>query len=154
METLYEGVGKIVYTFILSFVNSKETAEDVLQETFLKLYVKPKIMTDKDNGLAYIMTIARNVSLNTIRKNKRLTPAPDEDIIFFGGQDTRAVEDLAVLKEALSVLTEEERRVFILSKAYGFTLEEVAKIMRVSVATVKRRSKSAKEKFDEKNNDL
>lgn len=149
METLYRGVGKLVYAFIMSYVGSKETAEDVLQETFLKLYLKPKVMTDKDNGLAYIMTIARNVSLNTLRKSKRQTPTSDEDIVFFGGQETRSIDEQSVINEALSRLTLEERKIFILSRAYGFTFKEVGQIVGMSVATVKRRAKVIKDKLKE-----
>ncbi len=149
MEKLYTGVGKLIYTFVLSYVKSKETAEDVMQETFLKLFTKPKTMTDKDNGLAYIMTIARNVSLNVIRKNKRQIPSSDEELVFFGGQDVKPIEEKSVLKEALAILSDEERRVLVLSQAYGFTFEEVSKIMGTSVATVKRRSKAAKDKLNE-----
>lgn len=149
METLYNGVGKIVYTFILSYVKSKETAEDVLQETFLKLFTKPKTMTERDNGLAYIMTIARNESLNAIRRNRRLTLSTDEEIVFFGGSDKSNVEEISVINEALSVLTGEERKIFVLNKVYGFTLSEVSKILGMSIATVKRRSRSVKDKLNE-----
>lgn len=144
MECLYNGIGKAVYSFIFSIVKEKNSAEDVMQETFLKLFTHPKVMTEKDNGLAYILTIARNKSLNYIKKNSRQIPT-DDDILQKGVKQGDMVEN-AEIKAFLNTLTEEEKRVLILKELYGFTYEEIRKVLHLSIATVKRRMESVREK--------
>ena len=60
LHTLYEKINKSVYAFALSITKNPHDAEDVLQETFLKIYQKAKDYTSYDKPMAWIFTIAKN----------------------------------------------------------------------------------------------
>ncbi len=148
MTELYNGISKAVYSFIYTYVKHKETAEDILQDTFIQLIRKPKVFNDSDNGFAYIMTIARNLSLNHIKREKKNQISTMEELDVFSTSTENNSEKSAFLKEFLSTLSEEEKRVLILKESYGFTFQEIAKVMKLSLATVKRRMADVKKSFE------
>ncbi len=147
MTELYEGIKRQLFSFIFSFVKSKEKTEDLMQDTFIKLFEKPKIMTEKDNGFAYILTIARNLSLNHIKRESKMKISTSEELEFLGGSVEGTAFKNSMLKEFMSTLSEEERKVLILKELHGFTFDEIAKIMKIGIATAKRRMAEVKKKF-------
>ena len=149
MTMLYTGIGKAVYSFILTYIKDRYQAEDILQDTFMQVMKYKKVFTDSDNGMAYIFTIARNLSLNYLKKAKRTQVSTIEEIDVFTGSSEGESETKAFLKEFLATLTEEERRVVILKEIYGFNFEEIRVTMKLSIATVKRRMADVKKKVKE-----
>lgn len=146
MEQLYNGIGKAVYSFIFSYLKDSHLTEDIMQETFLRLFTKPKVMNENDNGLAYIMTIARNLSINLMKRERKQIATESETIEIFSGVALGAGERKAEIKEFIATLTEEEKKVLILKEIHGLTYEEIRKVMKLSIATVKRRMESVREK--------
>ena len=61
-----------IMNFIYRFVVSRELAEDLTQEVFIKIYNGASNYYPKSKFKTWAFTIARNVSLNEIRKNKGL----------------------------------------------------------------------------------
>ena len=146
MTELYSGIGKAVYSFILTYIKDRYQAEDILQDTFMQVLKYKKVFNESDNGMAYIFTIARNLSLNYLKKAKRTHVATTEEIDVFSGATEGVSETNVILKEFLATLTEEERRVVILKEVYGFNFEEIRVTMKLSIATVKRRMADVKKK--------
>lgn len=65
---LYDNMAKPVYYLALSVLKDKSLAEDVLQDTFLKVYEKAE--SCQKNPRAWIMSIARNIALNKLKRSK------------------------------------------------------------------------------------
>ena len=66
---LYNSTGNLLYNSIYPILNDPDLTSDIVQETFLKvLQVK---MKNADNGLAYLLTIAKNMAINTFNRRKR-----------------------------------------------------------------------------------
>lgn len=147
MEELYNGISKAVFSFIMTYVKNSYSAEDLMQDTFIQIIKHPKKFDDTDNGMAYILTIARNLSLNFIKKEKRQQISTMEEIDLFSGATSGDSEKKVYLSQFLSTLSDEERRILIMKEYYGFTFEEIRKSTKLSIATVKRRMADIKNKF-------
>jgi RNA polymerase sigma-70 factor (ECF subfamily) len=122
-----------------------EEVEDIVQETFVLSYAasrKKKI----SNPCGFMMTIARNVALNLIKRadKKRhfaLDELPDDDFEAYAcnvEQRCQSDEMFLYFCRAVAELPVDCRRVFILKKVYGLTQDEVAERMGISPRTVEK----------------
>jgi RNA polymerase sigma-70 factor (ECF subfamily) len=141
-----------LYGYLLRFLKDPEMAEDLLQETFLRVWRKRGEFRHIASFSTWIYTIAGNLARSEWRRRKRwrmlrLGPSDSEDEPTIQLPDTRAMPDkmvedrLAVnaLATAIHGLPERYREVVILRDLQGMTYEEIAGIVQVPVGTVKSR---------------
>ena len=137
LHTLYEKTHKSVYAFALSITKNTHDAEDVLQETFLKIYHKAADYSSYDKPMAWIFTIARNFALMKIRERKKEGSLEDDNDV--PEQDFSFVEDVGeriVLKTAINKLEESERTILMLHAVTGLKNREIAELLDMSINTV------------------
>ena len=67
---LYLRVHKAVYGFALSIVKNQHDAEDVMQDTFLKVDAAAGSYQSKGKPMAWVLTIARNLALEKLRERR------------------------------------------------------------------------------------
>lgn len=143
--------------FIYGYVRDTGLAEDILQEVFVELYCRRSFKEQSDAAFkTYLYTIARNKSLNAIKKRKRKRELsletlmeknaalgegePDEEKAFTYGE--RADEQLErseqakALHAAISRLKEDYREVLILRYFEDLSPEVIAKITKRKVKQV------------------
>jgi RNA polymerase sigma-70 factor (ECF subfamily) len=122
---LYLRYSDNVYSYIRSILRDDHEAEDVTQHVFAKLMtVIPKYEQRSVPFAGWILRLAHNAAIDHLRGRRRTTPAEE---IF--GEDERAQDDLdrgSCLREALSTLPEEQRRVVVLRHLVGLTPPEIA----------------------------
>lgn len=112
---LYTNTYQAVYGFLLSILNNREEAEDILQETYIKIRENASSYRNKGKPLAWIFTIARNLAYMKLRKNKRISMLCIEDVeSVIGFSDVTNAEERMVLEAAFRVLNMEERQIVIL----------------------------------------
>jgi RNA polymerase sigma-70 factor (ECF subfamily) len=124
--------------FIYGYVKDSFLAEDILEDTFIEIYFRRSF---KETGTAsfktYLYTIARNKSLNALKKRKRKKEVSIEALdvgsaYFLSGADTEeALENKRrkrTLHAALFDVKEEYREVLLLRFFDGLSPEEIAKI--------------------------
>ena len=141
-----------LYGYLLRFLKDPEMAEDLLQETFLRVWRKRGDFKHIASFSTWIYTIAGNLARSEWRRRKRwrmlrLGPGETEDDPDIelpdpkAETDTKVENELAVraLAEAVQKLPERYRQVVILRDMQGMTYEEIAGIVRVPVGTVKSR---------------
>ena len=131
---IYNDMKTPVYTVIYRTVGSHETAEDIMQELFLKLFSNPPGNNVK-NLRAYIFRSAYNMSVDWLRR------APLTESISDNISDEGSESDLIIkldIQSALQKLTEQERTSVVLRLNAGLTLIETSRIMNKSTATVHR----------------
>jgi RNA polymerase sigma-70 factor (family 1) len=142
-KTLYDGCFDHITAYIFKLCKSPSATEEIMQEIFLKLWVNRAALADVDTPEAYIFTIARNKTIDYLRrlaKESRLINTlsaqlqhPDNNI-----DDKLNREELQrLIEEALSQLSPQKNQVFRLSKQEGLTHDEIAERMQVSKSTVK-----------------
>ena len=134
---LYETTSNAVYAYAFSLLMDREDAEDVMQETFLKIHAAAHLYRPQGKPMAWIMTIARNLCMSRFRGKKKQTelmPAHTEGET--GLSLIRQAEDRMVLEAAMDVLSQEELRIIVLHGVSGVKHREISEIMQIPLSTV------------------
>ena len=147
---LYSIYSKPIYNFIWRLVGSTAEAEDLTQETFLKVHSELKSLRDAGQFRFWLFRIARNEVYQLLRKTKRKTEVPieDEDLPFVdflpdsspglnpeGKVLSRELND--VIRQSLLELKPKYRDVFVLAVFEKMSYEDVANIVGRSLLSVK-----------------
>lgn len=138
LEQLYHETRAAVYGFSLSITKNPADSEDVLQETYLKVWANAERYTAKGTPMSWILTITKNLSLMKLREKKRHQDLkPEEWDLSFHIPDTAGnTEDRHLLEAALNMLSEEERRIILLHAVSGLKHREIADLLELALATV------------------
>ncbi len=124
-----------IYRFILKNLKHEDKAQDVVQDTYEKLWVKVNEVAP-DKVRSYLFTTAYHTMIDMIRKEKRLTVFEAEK------HDRPATPDhytglARILDEAVIRLPEDQRSVIMLRDYEGYSYEEIAEITGLSESQVK-----------------
>lgn len=153
---LYHKYHRKLFYFVLNLTQSQQTAEDVLQEVFVKIWADRKQLTGITNFNAWIFRITKNHVLNGLRRmaQETLILAEIARDINAGTEDTYALlsyKDVhAVLKAGMSELPPQQKLVMELSRDEGLKYEEIGARMNISPLTVKKHAAQALQYLREK----
>lgn len=135
-------------------LSSKEEAEDIVQETFVRVYQHRQSFNFKHCFSTWIYTIGLNLARNELRKRKRFK---FYDITDMQGNETEFAVDPKLpsrlpqaLDSAVKSLPEKYRTAFMLRDVEELPYEEVAKVLDVPLGTVKSRVNRARMMLREK----
>ena len=144
-----------VFKFLLKITSKDAIAEDLVQETFLKLIknIDKYNIKGKAKFSTYLITIARNCYLDYLKKyNKEFQ---DIDTLEFSNNTSLEYDYFKkenyheVLKE-INKLPKEQREVIKLKYLEGYTLNEIAKIQNTTSNTIKSRLFESRKKLKDK----
>ena len=162
-EVLVRRHRRPVFNFCLRIVGQRERAEDLVQETFLKMAKNASAFRERAKLKTWMYTIARNLCIDELRKMRHRNAASldrpagpaDEDprplvdrVASADAGPDRAAEAARLkplLVEALAALPDEQREVFVLREYAGVPFKEIAEITGTPVNTVKSRMRYALE---------
>ena len=136
--------------FVGRIVTDKETSEELVQETFLRIYKRKQSYTPVYAVSTWVYTIALNLARSELRKRKlrrflSLDYLKEETDFEIPDKESREFESLVpVLKQAIEKLPEDYKTAFILCDIQRLPYQEIAEIMRVPVGTVKSRINRAR----------
>ena len=145
LKDIYETYGSYIYRIILGIVGRKEDAEDLTGDFFIKLYGCISGYKSGSGHKGYIATIARNMALDFLRKNKRemlqsFSEPEDDNEPAVQYADTVNVEESVInelsLKEALDSLNEKERRIVDMKILSDMTFKEISEALIKPIGTV------------------
>jgi len=137
--------------FVYRFVGNQEEAEDIVQETFLRVYRKRKAYKRIAKFSTWIYTIAGNLSRTELRRRKRrkifsVTDMGYEDRDYEISDDgynpeshVEGVIQEEIIHKEINNLSPKFREVIILRDVQELSYEEISKIIRVPIGTVKSR---------------
>lgn len=141
---IYDSFARELIVYIHGFVRSREVAEDLLHETFIRLIVHARREAFYEKNVrALLYTIARNLAIDYIRRlragealHARAMPgaavrSPDLEV------EHRELEDR--IDRFMAALSPLDRSVFIMKKELQLTYGEMAEILGISERTAKRR---------------
>lgn len=137
LEKLYRDLGPSVFGLALSILKSKTLAEDVLQDTFVRVKTAAGDYRPGTNGRAWILTIARNIAISIVRSSQYETYA--DEALPREADDTDHMQksiDSLMLKETLSKLDEQERQIVLLHAVKDLKHREIAEIIDIPLGTV------------------
>ena len=141
-----------VSNFLFKITCNKEVAEDIVQETFIKLIknIDKFNIKGKASFSTYLMTIAKNCYLDYLRKHHN--QLQDIDINYFG--DKLTSEDIYFKNENYNDLLKEidklpqiQNEVIRLKYLEGYTLNEIARIQNTTSKTIKSRLFESRKKL-------
>lgn len=146
LQILYENFARLLFSVAYTLTGSRETAEDVLQDTFLKVAENAASYKHRENGSvkAWVVTICRNLSLDTLRKT---VPTVEIDHNLHTGDTAADIDSDLAFFELLSPLTREEKEIVILKLSWGLRHTEIAKILNLSPQNVRQKYKRAVDKL-------
>lgn len=142
-----------LYNFVYRFVSDRETAEDIVQETFLRCIKHSHQFPAIEQVSTWLYTIAGNLAKTELRRRKRWHWVPigpsddDERTAFFEpvdpeqlpGEQTDTSRVHESVADAIQELPEEFREAVLLRDLNGLSYEEIAKVLNCPVGTVKSR---------------
>jgi RNA polymerase sigma-70 factor (family 1) len=153
---LYHKYHRKLFYFVLNLTQSQQTAEDALQEVFVKIWADRKQLAGISNFNAWIFRITKNHVLNGLRRmaQETLILAEIARDINAGTDDTYALlsyKDVhAVLKAGMNELPPQQKLVMELSRDEGLKYEEIGARMNISPLTVKKHAAQALQYLREK----
>jgi|SRR5882757_9755422 len=143
---MYEKHGAALAAYECSCGLDHASAEDVVQQLFLKLLGK-KIFVPQ-TPLAYLYRATRNASLNLRRNRRRETNLTETESWFVHPNGNR--DECLHLQQALQELPEEQREIVFLKVWSGMTLLEISKVTETPLNTVASRYRYALGKLRER----
>jgi RNA polymerase sigma-70 factor (ECF subfamily) len=147
-----------VFSFLLRLVRERGRAEDLCQETFLRLVRAADGWQPRAPFRTWLYAVARNLAFDDARRQafRRVEPLDDPARAAAASEDPapdRAAEAALVrpkLEAALASLPDEQREVFLLREHAGLRFHEIAEVTGVPENTVKSRMRYALEALREK----
>lgn len=140
---LYVRHNRQVLAFAIHLTHSAVDAEDILQDTFLKLWTSRANLPEIDRVDNYIFMMARNRTLDHLRKVAQQQKLIDQvwanisEISEELEQQLDARESKQLISKALETLSPQKQTVFQLSRQQGLSHEEIAQQLRLSKSRVK-----------------
>ena len=144
---LYDHYSGSLYAVILGIVADRELANDVLQDVFIKIWRQIDLYDNAKGRLfTWMLNVARNASIDVVRsknfqqnrQNKELT-----ENIYDAGGSTQTNTDKIGLRKIVHKLKEDYRVLVELSYFEGFTQDEISKMLKIPLGTVKTRLRTA-----------
>jgi len=133
---LYDRTRAAVYALAVSILKNIHDAQDVTQDSFVRIWESAPQYRPQGSPIAWILTIARNQARMKLRQRSRNAEL-DEDAWKDIPAQTPAVtpEDRYLLQTALAALSEQERQIVMLHAA-GLKHREAAELLEMPLATV------------------
>lgn len=143
-EKLFRAYYKRLHGFAYSYIEQKETAEDIVQSVFLKIWIQRENWNPPGTVKQYLFAAIRNETLNMLRHEKIIVDAED-DVIRSFREPLRKIDigeqsDTDCLRkkinEGIQRLPSSCRQIFLLNRRSGLTYTEIADYLGVSINTV------------------
>jgi RNA polymerase sigma-70 factor (ECF subfamily) len=143
-----------VRKFILAYVKDEWAADDLIQETFIKVQKNLKTIKDPSKTSSWIFRIAHNLCHDHYRQSKRSSlnqrNIQQEIVPFKEAVVQKELEQQQMgecVQDKMDLLPSDYRSVLILSDIMAFSHKEIAEILEISVSNVKVRIHRARKKF-------
>ena len=137
LAELYRRTRAAVYGLALSYLKNGAEAEDVAQDTFVKVWAAAPSYRPQGKPMAWLLTIARNLALGRLRTAARIQDLSEAQWSAFSIEsDSLTADDRTVLAAALGRLSDEERHIVVLHAVCGLKHREIAQFLGLALPTV------------------
>lgn len=141
-DVLYRRYANRVAATLLKLTRSREVAEDLLQDTFIKVWAVRDTIKPDHSFPAFVFTIAANLASNSVRKQLRdahmqtqLQAQTTEGYVHIE-ETLIAAEEYDGLQQALAQLAPRQRQVFVLHKLEGKSYKEISEELAISTSAI------------------
>ena len=124
-----------VYRFILKNIKSEMRAQDIVQDSFEKLWINRKAVVF-EKSKSYLFTTAYRTMIDYIRKDKKIS-LTDDNAVFESTYEDNYSDIQEVLHEAVTNLPEIQKSVLLLRDYEGYSYKDIADITKLNESQVK-----------------
>lgn len=142
-EILFQKYYVRFYNFVLNLTKNPQTAEDIVQNVFMKIWINRKNLRPDQSIHNYIYALSKHEVLNHLRDRKvytqveRLVMAEQPyEAVTDQNMDLKELDDR--IRKFIAAMPEQRRKVFLLSRYRGMGNKAIAELMGLSVRTVDR----------------
>lgn len=142
-EILFQKYYVRFYNFVLNLTKNPQTAEDIVQNVFMKIWINRKNLCPDQSIHNYIYVLSKHEVLNHLRDRKvytqveRLVMAEQPyEAVTDQNMDLKELDDR--IRKFIAAMPEQRRKVFLLSRYRGMGNKAIAELMGLSVRTVDR----------------
>ncbi|MFA6084334.1 RNA polymerase sigma factor [Mucilaginibacter sp.] len=139
---IFDRYRKKVYSYALKIIKSREQAEEILLDVFLKIW-QHKNLAEIENLECYLRTITRNLAITALRRHNLELMINQELCNDWKEADNLTEETISVnetahiFNKALDLLTPQQKLVYTLCRVEGLKYSEAAERLAISPLTVK-----------------
>ena len=156
LASLYDRYRLILFGLLVRILNSREEAEDVLQEVFMQVWRRAADFDERrGRPFTWLVTLTRSRAIDRLRmlaSRERLATSAalsEADEVSDAALDAFRSEQREIVAGALAQLPEEQRRALVLAYFEGLTQSEIAVRLSSPLGTIKTRMRSAMIKLRE-----
>lgn len=141
-ERIYSTFAPVLYQRLLRLFKDTDTVEEILQDTFLKLWEKRKQIDPAQAFRTYLYRIADHLAIDLFRKVSRDKALQEElwasTVSFYLQTEETLIakEQYQLVHQAIEHLSPKRRQILLMCKLEGRSYQEVAETMGISVSTV------------------
>lgn len=153
---IYDRYRVVLFGLLVRILNSREEAEDVLQEVFLQVWRRAADFDEKrGRPFTWLVTLARSRAIDRLRalaSRERLAQAgarEESEQISDAASDAIRAEQRDLVTNALAQLPDEQKRALMLAYFDGLTQSEIATRLGAPLGTVKTRMRAGMTKLRE-----
>lgn len=150
LKDLYDSTRFAVFAFILPYLYDQQLAEDVMQDTYLKVLDRIASYRSNDNGMNWLLTIAKHTAFDLIKHRKHESQV-DREVLEATMPSDRDVYDLAspIIQSAKKVLDKDEQTILFLYALGEYKHREIAVMLNIPIGTVLWKYQNAIKKMKE-----
>lgn len=148
-ETIYKDFHSQLYHFIIGRVSDPDTAEDILQDVYLKIHSNIDDLRESDRLQSWIYQITRNAITDYYRRVQPQDELPESLASPLEDEPDALSELTASVKGMLNCLPDKYRQALELTELQGLSQVELATRLNLSVSGAKSRVQRAREKLKE-----
>ncbi|WP_346320355.1 sigma-70 family RNA polymerase sigma factor [Chitinophaga sp. YIM B06452] len=147
-EAIFRETKEFLYGYIRKFVESDADAKDILQQCYIRLWMKMEDVKDTGNILPLLYTYSRNMIIDATRKRAAEKKKMREYTYLSGDavDSLPAPEDGTAwekLKHALLLIPEKKRMIFLLRREKGLSTSEIAAQLNITPRAVRKHLEEA-----------
>ncbi len=144
LARLYVQTKAAVYGFALSILRNTHSAEDVMQETYVRIFLSAVGYTPQGKPMAWILRIARNLALMKLREKEH---SELTEVAHFTTVYDINVTEKVVLEAAINILSADERQIIVLHSMSGLKHREIGALLALPLSTVLSKYRRALQKL-------
>jgi len=141
-EEIFKKYADRIYYFSIKYLKSKEDAEEITQEVFVRLWNRRFDLKTELSFSSYLFMIAKNAVIDMLRKrqkesvfNEEINPSVESTLY----EDNKSVEYKElnnIIQNSIADLPLKRRQIYLLSRDEGLTYKQIAEKLDISIKTV------------------
>lgn len=144
--SIYRIYAPLLYAYVFSLTESKSVTNDIVQETFIKIWEKREEIREDASFKSFIFTIAKNKALNEFRRQLKNPVFSDYLSLQMAEHPTEENqieqkidfdEFNRRLQQAKQKITRRQAQIFELNKEHGLSVEEIARKLNIKEQVVR-----------------